>query len=119
MMTYGAFPLANFSWWPKLVAPLADHLWQSTLFALLIATVARMLRKNRPQMRHSLWLCASAKFLIPFSLLAALGAALAPAMRQVLAGPAVLWDETLHSPLLQELTRHFLATLFRLQPRTL
>lgn len=91
MMTSGAFPLPDFSWWPKLVTPLADHLWQSTLFALLIAAAAGMLRKNRPQIRYRLWLCASAKFLIPFSLLAALGAALAPSTRQVSAGPAVLW----------------------------
>ena len=91
MLTSGAFLLADFSPWPKLVASLADHLWQSTLFALLIGALAALFRKNRPQIRYSLWLCASAKFLIPFALLVSLGAALAPARRQVSAVPAVLW----------------------------
>lgn len=50
-----------------------DHLWQSTLFALVIALLAFALRKNQARMRYWLWLAASAKFLIPFSLLMILG----------------------------------------------
>jgi uncharacterized protein (TIGR03435 family) len=55
--------------WP----PLANHLWQSTLFAGVAMLLALALRKNRAQMRCWLWLAASVKFLVPFSLLVALG----------------------------------------------
>src|SRR5271170_7466633 len=51
----------------------ANHLWQSTLFAGLAALVALALRKNHARVRYQLWLAASLKFLIPFSLLIRLG----------------------------------------------
>jgi bla regulator protein blaR1 len=56
----------------------ANHLWQSTLFAGLAALVALGLRKNQARVRYQLWLAASLKFLIPFSLLIRLGSHLAP-----------------------------------------
>jgi len=60
------------------IAPaMANHLWQSTLFALVAAILALALRKNQARVRHYLWLAASLKFLIPFSLLTSLGAHLA------------------------------------------
>ena len=52
---------------------LANHLWQSTLFAIAVWLITLMLRKNRSAVRHRLWLAASVKFLVPFSLLAGLG----------------------------------------------
>lgn len=52
---------------------LLNHLWQSTLFAVAAALLAFLLRKNRAQTRYSLWLIASLKFLIPFSLFVAIG----------------------------------------------
>ena len=52
---------------------LLNHLWQSTLFAAAIALLALSLRKNRASVRHSLWLAASVKFLVPFSLFVAIG----------------------------------------------
>jgi TonB family protein len=55
----------------------ANHLWQSTLFALAAALVALALRKNHARVRYQLWLTASLKFLIPFSLLIRLGSHLA------------------------------------------
>src|SRR4029434_9671021 len=55
------------------LGPLADHLWQSTLFAVLVAALTLALRRNRAQVRHALWLCASLKFLRPFAALVALG----------------------------------------------
>lgn len=55
------------------LAPLANHLWQSTLFAVAAATLAFTLRKNRAQTRHIIWLIASLKFLVPFSWLISLG----------------------------------------------
>jgi bla regulator protein BlaR1 len=59
----------------------ANHLWQSTLFALVTALVVLALRKNHARVRYQLWLTASLKFLIPFSLLIRLGAHLATPYR--------------------------------------
>ncbi len=55
------------------VSAIADHLWQSTLFAGLAALLTVALRSNRARVRHAVWLAASCKFLIPFSMLIALG----------------------------------------------
>ncbi len=51
----------------------ANHLWQSTLFAILAALLALALRKNHARARYWLWLAASLKFLVPFSLLISMG----------------------------------------------
>ena len=59
----------------------ANHLWQSTLFAGLAALLALALRKNYARVRYQLWLAASLKFLIPFSLLIRLGGHLATPYR--------------------------------------
>jgi bla regulator protein blaR1 len=48
-----------------------NHLWQSTLFVGAIAGLVWTLRSNRAGVRHALWVLASAKFLVPGSLLAA------------------------------------------------
>lgn len=61
-----AFPLIS-------SAPLANHLWQSSLFAAAVALVTLVLKNNRAQVRYALWLAASFKFLIPFALLVAVG----------------------------------------------
>ncbi|HEY6987643.1 MAG TPA: M56 and DUF3738 domain-containing protein [Bryobacteraceae bacterium] len=53
--------------------PLFDHLWQSTLFAAAAGLLTLAFRKSRARARYWLWLTASVKFLIPFSLLMALG----------------------------------------------
>ncbi len=50
-----------------------NHLWQSTAFAAAIALVAFAFRRNSPRLRYWLWLAASLKFLIPFSLLVSTG----------------------------------------------
>jgi bla regulator protein blaR1 len=52
---------------------LKNHLWQSTVFALMVALVSLALHKNYARTRYWLWLAASAKFLVPFSLLVSLG----------------------------------------------
>jgi beta-lactamase regulating signal transducer with metallopeptidase domain len=61
-----------------MTAALLDHLWQSTLFALFAWFTTLLLRRNGAHLRHGVWLCASVKFLVPFSLLAMLGAQLKP-----------------------------------------
>src|ERR1700722_6416270 len=62
---------------PESLRPVADHLWQSTLFAGVVGLLTLALRSNRARIRHWLWLTASCKFLIPLSILIALGGQLA------------------------------------------
>jgi bla regulator protein blaR1 len=62
-----------------LAPALKNHLWQSTLFALAAALLTLALRSNHARTRYWLWLAASLKFLIPFSLLISLGSHLATA----------------------------------------
>ena len=52
---------------------IGDHLWQSTLVAIVVAHLALVFRSNRAQVRHGLWLVASLKFLVPFAALTAIG----------------------------------------------
>jgi uncharacterized protein (TIGR03435 family) len=59
--------------WPFLASALGNHLWQSTLFAIAAGLLTVILRDNHARARHGLWLAASVKFLIPFSLLTAMG----------------------------------------------
>jgi uncharacterized protein (TIGR03435 family) len=56
-----------------MISTLATHLWQSTLFAIFAGLLTVPLRNNRAHLRYSLWLSASVKFLIPFSLLIQFG----------------------------------------------
>lgn len=51
-----------------------NHLLQSTLFAAAVGLASTTLRRNSPRLRYWLWLAASAKFLLPFSLLVSTGA---------------------------------------------
>jgi TonB family protein len=52
---------------------LVNHIWQSTLFALMAGLLTLILQKNHARTRYWLWLAASAKFLVPFSLLFRIG----------------------------------------------
>ena len=63
--------------WPAVAPAMADHLWQSTLFAVAAALLTLALRRNQASVRYGLWLAASLKFVIPFSLLISLGSFLA------------------------------------------
>jgi uncharacterized protein (TIGR03435 family) len=56
-----------------MISELVNHLWQSTLFACVMGLLTLLLRRNRAAVRHWLWLAASVKFLVPFSLLIGLG----------------------------------------------
>jgi bla regulator protein blaR1 len=58
---------------PEPLTSLANHLWQSTLFAGVAGLLALLLKRNRAAVRYGLWLTASTKFLLPFSLLIVLG----------------------------------------------
>src|ERR1700722_3034756 len=59
------------------MSAMGDHLWQSTWFALAAGLLTLVLRGNRASGRYWLWLAASLKFLLPFSLLAGMGRRLA------------------------------------------
>jgi uncharacterized protein (TIGR03435 family) len=52
---------------------ISNHLWQSSLFAIPVAVLAFALRSHQARIRYGLWLVASAKFLMPLSLLIVLG----------------------------------------------
>jgi uncharacterized protein (TIGR03435 family) len=56
-----------------------NHLWQSTLFAVVAALLTFIFRNNRAHVRYWLWLIASVKFLVPFALLINLGNSLSNA----------------------------------------
>ncbi|MGI8837513.1 MAG: M56 family metallopeptidase [Pyrinomonadaceae bacterium] len=58
--------LTEFStwWWPRF----ADHLWQTTLFALVVFGACFAVRRGPARVRHNFWLICSVKFLIPASL---------------------------------------------------
>jgi beta-lactamase regulating signal transducer with metallopeptidase domain len=95
---------------PSDMLPVANHLWQSTLFAIVLWLIILTLRKNRAAVRHRLWLAASVKFLVPFSVLATIGswfpwetsATPSPALSRIVgtisqpfsAGPLVSLDTT-------------------------
>jgi bla regulator protein blaR1 len=56
------------------VAPaVGNHLWQSTLFVVVCGFLTLVLRTNHARARYGVWLAASVKFLIPFSLLVGIG----------------------------------------------
>jgi beta-lactamase regulating signal transducer with metallopeptidase domain len=68
---------------------LLNHLWQSTLFALVCGLLTLPLRKNRAATRYGLWFAASVKFLIPFSLLTAMGSNLFRPLAHNLSAPVL------------------------------
>jgi bla regulator protein BlaR1 len=53
---------------------IANHLWQNTVFAIVAAVFATLLRSYSARLRFWVWFVASAKFLVPFSLLITMGA---------------------------------------------
>lgn len=56
-----------------MISAIANHLWQSSLFACAVGCASFFLRNNRAAVRYALWLLASIKFLVPFSILIAAG----------------------------------------------
>jgi beta-lactamase regulating signal transducer with metallopeptidase domain len=72
------------------VTALLDHLWQSTLFALPLGALTLLLRRHAAAVRFWLWFAASVKFLVPFSVLMAMGAAVTlPVAPMLLDGPTL------------------------------
>lgn len=71
---------------PDMATKLANHLWQSTIFVAAVGLSTLLLRRQPAQVRYSFWLAASAKFLLPFSLLIGLGELL-PKPQQPITAP--------------------------------
>ena len=69
--THELFGRASAWLWPWL----AGHLWQAALFAGLVFFLTLGLRRGPARLRHSLWLVASAKFVLPSALFAWLAVA--------------------------------------------
>src|SRR5690348_4730920 len=70
------------------IAPaLENHLWQSTGVAAVAWLLAFALRKTQARTRYWIWFAASIKFLLPFSLLFAIGSYLRP-VHLVVVAPA-------------------------------
>jgi uncharacterized protein (TIGR03435 family) len=86
-----------------ITSALENHLWQSTVVAALAGLLALALRGNQARTRYWLWMIASAKFLIPFSLLVVAGGYLRPAAPAPIAQPAV-------SAVLEQITQPFSQT---------
>ncbi len=75
--------------WPNpLLWAVLHHLWQSTLFCQGVWLLTLLLRRNRASARFRLWMLASVKFLLPFSLLITAGEALRPYNSRATAPPA-------------------------------
>jgi uncharacterized protein (TIGR03435 family) len=76
----------NLEFASPVLAAVLNHLWQSSLFAAVAGLLTLLLRRNRARTRYWVWLAASVKFLIPFSLLvdagSHLGWRIAPAIAQ-------------------------------------
>ena len=56
-------------WHDQWTASLVNHLWQSTVFAAFAFVLTLALKRNQARVRYGVWMAASAKFLLPFSLL--------------------------------------------------
>lgn len=71
---------------------LVNHVWQSTLFAGAVGLLCLWLRRDGAHVRFWLWWAASIKFLVPFSLLTAIGSRLAGLADQAVVPDA--WSTT-------------------------
>ncbi len=70
-------------------ASLVNHLWQSTAVALVAWLLTLALRANAARVRYAIWMLASVKFLVPFTLLTDIGARWAKPASNNHAGPAL------------------------------
>jgi bla regulator protein BlaR1 len=56
------------------LSAVVTHVWQSTLFVVVVWLATLALQRNRARVRYWLWAAASAKFLVPAAALVSLGA---------------------------------------------
>jgi bla regulator protein blaR1 len=87
-----------------MTSTLANHLWQSTVFAIALALLTLCFRRNRAQVRYWLWWTASVKFLLPFTILTA------AATRIDIAPTAKVLPSPVASAVLYEISEPFSST---------
>jgi len=93
-----------------MISALTNHLFQSTLFAIAAGLLTLAFRKNQAKVRYWLWLSASLKFFVPFSLLIGIGSQLewTPAAQKLatqVVGPAISFTvEQISEPFAQAVT---------------
>jgi hypothetical protein len=64
---------SNALWSGAWIAAIVNHVWQSTLFVLIAWLITMALKKYQARARYWIWMTATAKFLIPFSILISIG----------------------------------------------
>jgi bla regulator protein BlaR1 len=84
--------------WKSTAPALGNHLWQSTLFAAVAGLLTLFLRKNHAGARYWLWMTASLKFLVPFSLLVILGSYISPRQAAQSTGDFYVVMDTVSQP---------------------
>jgi len=77
------------SWSETWTAALGNHLWQSTAVTGIAWLLTLSLRNNHARMRYWVWMIASIKYLIPFSLFIAAGESLRSAFATPIQKPAL------------------------------
>ena len=80
-----------------MIAALINHLWQSTLFCGGAWLITLALRANGAALRHWVWMLASLKFLVPFSLLFYVGSYIGLPVARTADIPPLMLDDTLQS----------------------
>ena len=75
--------LWNEGWFVSII----NHLWQSTLVVVIALLLTWVLKRNQARARYWVWMVASAKLLVPFSLFVAIGEWLRPAATPLTQNP--------------------------------
>jgi uncharacterized protein (TIGR03435 family) len=89
------FPLDGSASW---AVGLMHHLWQSTMVCGSLWLLSLMLRRNAARMRFRLWMLASIKFLLPFSLLITAGEAISVKKQAAPPGATPLFSMMIEGP---------------------
>lgn len=74
-------------WKESWSAAIVNHLWQSTLAMLVAWLLTLVLKRNQARTRYWIWMAASLKLLVPFSLLTAIGDWLRPSSMSPIESP--------------------------------
>ena len=99
--------------WDSLAPAVANHLWQSTLVALAAGLLTLAFRKHRAGARYWLWLAASLKFLIPFSMLIAIGRSVAWPHATASTAPVRLYSAV------EDITQPFAQSAYQVVPQVI
>jgi bla regulator protein BlaR1 len=80
------------------IANVVDHVWQSTLFAIVIGLLTLAFRRKRARVRYALWFIASLKFLAPVSLIMWMGGGSLVGQWLTVSMASALWPAALTMP---------------------